>query len=129
MSSQFDATASMLGYLFQVRLALLDSLGRLRAVGSFSVALETFDDVAFQAQGSPLELLQPWRLRPLPGPGLRFAHAGAMSQELRSGTIKCRFADLAPALTQCVRTGEWIRRLEGAPRRGVNQRDGRGNLP
>ena len=43
MSSQFDATASMLGYLFQVRLALLDSLKRLRAFGSFSVTLEPFD--------------------------------------------------------------------------------------
>jgi hypothetical protein len=58
MSSQFDATASMLGYLFQVRLALLDSLRRLRAFGSFSVTFETFDDVAFEKAGSPLELLQ-----------------------------------------------------------------------
>ena len=31
MNSQFDATASMLGYLFQVRVVLLDSLKRLRA--------------------------------------------------------------------------------------------------
>jgi hypothetical protein len=58
MSSQFDATASMLGYLFQVRLALLDSLKRLRTFGSFSVTLETFDDVAFEPAGSPIELLQ-----------------------------------------------------------------------
>jgi hypothetical protein len=58
MSSQFDATASMLGYLFQVRVALLDSLKRLRAVGSFTVTVEALDDVAFQGDGSPLELLQ-----------------------------------------------------------------------
>jgi hypothetical protein len=58
MSNAFDASASMLGYLYQVRLALLDSLRRLRTVGSFSVSLETLDDVAFQAEGTPLELLQ-----------------------------------------------------------------------
>jgi len=58
MSSQFDATASMLGYLYQVRLALLDSLRRLRRLGTFSVSIETLDDVAFEKQGSPTELLQ-----------------------------------------------------------------------
>lgn len=58
MSSQFDATASMLGYLYQVRLALLDSLRRLRRFGTFSVSIETLDDVAFEKQGSPTELLQ-----------------------------------------------------------------------
>lgn len=58
MSSQFDATASALGYLFQVRLSLLDSLRRLKLRGSFSVTIESLDDVAFQTVGSPLELLQ-----------------------------------------------------------------------
>jgi len=58
MSSQFDATASMLGYLYQVRLALLDSLRRLRRFGTFSVTIETLDDVAFEKQGSATELLQ-----------------------------------------------------------------------
>src|SRR5690606_28766613 len=58
MTSQFDATASMLGYLYQVRLALLDSLRRLRRFGTFSVSIETLDDVAFERQGSPTELLQ-----------------------------------------------------------------------
>jgi hypothetical protein len=58
MTSQFDATASMLGYLYQVRLALLDSLRRLRRFGTFSVSIETLDDVAFQGPGSPIELLQ-----------------------------------------------------------------------
>lgn len=57
-SNQFDASASMLGYLYQVRFALLDSLRRLQGFGSFSVSLETLDDVAFETEGAPTELLQ-----------------------------------------------------------------------
>ena len=58
MSNPFDATASMLGYLFQCRLALVDALRRLRYQGSFTVSLETLEDVAFEAEGQPKELLQ-----------------------------------------------------------------------
>lgn len=60
MSSQFDATSSMLGYLYQVRFALLDSLRRLRAFGSFKVLIETLDDVAFETTSgaSALDVLQ-----------------------------------------------------------------------
>lgn len=60
MSTQFDATASMLGYLYQVRFALLDSLRRLRSFGSFKVSIETLDDVAFETTSgaSALDLLQ-----------------------------------------------------------------------
>ena len=58
MSNPFDATASMLGYLFQCRLALHDAIRRLKRDGSFSVAIETLDDVVFEADGSPTELLQ-----------------------------------------------------------------------
>jgi hypothetical protein len=53
MTIQFDATASMLGYLFQVRVALLDSLKQLRAVGSFTVSVEALYDVAFQSTCLP----------------------------------------------------------------------------
>lgn len=58
MSNSFDATASMLGYLFQCRLALLDSIRRLKQQGSFTVSIETLDDVAFESDGNPTEILQ-----------------------------------------------------------------------
>lgn len=58
MSNPFDATASMLGYLYQCRVALLDALRRARVTGSFTVAIETLDDVVFDAVGTPKELLQ-----------------------------------------------------------------------
>ena len=48
----------MVGYLYQVRLALLCSLRRLRADEDFQVSLEFLDDVAFEAHGRPAELLQ-----------------------------------------------------------------------
>jgi hypothetical protein len=43
--STFNAGASMLGYLYQVRVALLWAIRQSR-VGDFSVSLETLDDVA-----------------------------------------------------------------------------------
>jgi hypothetical protein len=54
----FSAAASALGYLFQCRYALYESLRKLRAVSDFSVSIETFDDVVFEANGTSLELLQ-----------------------------------------------------------------------
>ena len=42
--STFNAGASMLGYLYQVRVALLWAIRQSR-VGDFSVSLETLDDV------------------------------------------------------------------------------------
>jgi hypothetical protein len=56
--TDFSATDSVLGYLYQVRLALLCSLQRLAKDQIFSVYLETLDDVVFDSEGSPLELLQ-----------------------------------------------------------------------
>jgi hypothetical protein len=56
--SVFSATDSVLGYLYQIRLALLSSLQRISRDESFSVYLETLDDVVFENNGSPLELLQ-----------------------------------------------------------------------
>lgn len=64
MSSSFDgptdfsATDSVLGYLYQVRLALLSSLRRLSRDVSFTIYFETLDDVVFQEAGTPVELLQ-----------------------------------------------------------------------
>lgn len=48
----------MLGYLFQCRVALLDAVRRLKEQESFRVTIETLDDVAFETDASPTELLQ-----------------------------------------------------------------------
>lgn len=57
-SNQFSAADSALGYLYQTRLALLWSLKRLKGGSDFVVSLETMDDVTFEANGRPDELLQ-----------------------------------------------------------------------
>jgi hypothetical protein len=56
--SDFSATDAALGYLYQVRLALLSSLKRLAKDEVFAVYLETLDDVVFERDGSAPELLQ-----------------------------------------------------------------------
>ena len=48
----------MLGYLYQCRVALVDSIRRLKSEGSFSVELETLDDIVFYTEGTPTEILQ-----------------------------------------------------------------------
>jgi hypothetical protein len=53
----FNAGASMLGYLYQVRVALLWAIRRSRA-GDFSVSVETLDDVSFESNGDPIAVLQ-----------------------------------------------------------------------
>lgn len=55
--SAFSATAPALGYIYQVRLALCESLSRLRTGEAFSVSIETLDDVSFDT-GKARELLQ-----------------------------------------------------------------------
>ncbi|XYI00001.1 ABC-three component system protein [Sorangium sp. So ce1128] len=58
-STSFSAADSALGYLYQVRVGLLWSLRRLKAGGSFLVALESLDDVTFETKtGTAQELLQ-----------------------------------------------------------------------
>lgn len=59
-SSPFSAADATLGYLYQVQVALLWSLQRLKEKGaSFAVSLETLDDVTFErTNGSPTDLLQ-----------------------------------------------------------------------
>ena len=54
----FSAAPSALGYLYQCRYALLAALRRLREGTDFGVSLETLDDVVFQREGAPSELLQ-----------------------------------------------------------------------
>lgn len=58
-SGQFSAVDSAMGYLYQVRVALLWALRRLPASAEFFVSLETLDDVTFESiDGTPQDLLQ-----------------------------------------------------------------------
>jgi hypothetical protein len=55
----FSAADSLIGYLYQMRVALLWSLQRLPAGTDFIVSVETLDDVAFETKGgTPQELVQ-----------------------------------------------------------------------
>ncbi|SMF72965.1 ABC-three component system protein [Pseudobacteriovorax antillogorgiicola] len=59
MSSSFSATDAALGYLYQVRVALFLSLNKLKQEDTFTVSIETLDDVTFGTNaGTPTELLQ-----------------------------------------------------------------------
>jgi hypothetical protein len=55
---QFSAVDSALGYLYQVRCALLWSLQRLKKEPIFDASIEILDDVAFESNGTVQELLQ-----------------------------------------------------------------------
>lgn len=55
--STFNAAPSMLGYLYQVRVALLWAIRQSR-VGDFTVSVETLDDVSFEVDGDPVAVLQ-----------------------------------------------------------------------
>ena len=58
-ASNFAAVDATLGYLYQVRSALLWTLQRLKTDPEFLVGIETLDDVAFETTGGePTELLQ-----------------------------------------------------------------------
>jgi len=57
-TDQFSAADPALGYLYQVRCALLWSLQRLKEEANFETSIETLDDVAFEANGEPIALLQ-----------------------------------------------------------------------
>lgn len=60
-SDQFDASASMLGYLYQIRYALLIALNKLHEIDDPDdgiISLEKLDDVAFEEGGVPKGLLQ-----------------------------------------------------------------------
>jgi hypothetical protein len=57
-TTSFSAADPALGYLYQVRLALLWALRHFKDNAEFSVALETLDDVSFETKGTAAELLQ-----------------------------------------------------------------------
>lgn len=54
---KYSAIAPALGYLYQVRIALFESLKRLRVEEDFLVSIESLDDVTFET-GDAIELLQ-----------------------------------------------------------------------
>ena len=54
----FDASASAAGYLYQARLALALSLRHVNGTPGIEVSIEQLDDVAFESDGTPFELLQ-----------------------------------------------------------------------
>jgi hypothetical protein len=57
--AQFSAADPSLGYLYQIRLALLWTLRRLKTAPDFLVGIETIDDVTFETTGGdPTDLLQ-----------------------------------------------------------------------
>ncbi len=56
--SKYSAASSLLGYLYQCRLALLETLKRLKTNPSVAVAIETLDDVVFETNGTPAEIIQ-----------------------------------------------------------------------
>lgn len=56
--SKHSAAESMLGYLFQCRFALFEMLSRFKNDPQLSIAVETLDDVTFEKDGIPLEIIQ-----------------------------------------------------------------------
>jgi hypothetical protein len=56
--NRFSAAGSALGYIVQVEYALLLALQKMDDDVSFRVSLETADDIAFEYEGSPVELWQ-----------------------------------------------------------------------
>lgn len=53
-----EASASATGYLYQCRIALLNGLHAIPINPTLEISIERFDDVAFEREGSPLELIQ-----------------------------------------------------------------------
>ena len=53
-----SAAQSTAGYLYQGRLALLEALRYVNSDSGIEIAVEKFDDVSFERDGTPLELLQ-----------------------------------------------------------------------
>lgn len=58
MTSKFDATPSMLGYLYQCQYALLYALRKSKSKPTASLSIERFDDIAIEEGDGPTELLQ-----------------------------------------------------------------------
>ncbi len=53
-----EASASAAGYLFQCRYALYAGLRAIPNAPQLEISIEKFDDVGFEVQGEPTELIQ-----------------------------------------------------------------------
>lgn len=53
-----NASASLIGYLYQARYALLRGLEESRKHPSHALSIEKFDDVSFEEDGHPVQILQ-----------------------------------------------------------------------
>src|ERR1700733_1730956 len=53
-----DASPSATGYLFQCRYALLIGIQAIETSPNIAISIEKFDDVAFESNGDPLQLIQ-----------------------------------------------------------------------
>jgi hypothetical protein len=58
IDSQHTASAPATGYLFQCRYALLRAIEAIPESPELEISIEKFDDVAFEAHGLPVELIQ-----------------------------------------------------------------------
>ena len=56
--TQYSASASLLGYIYQCRLALLEALKRLKSDPNIAVAIETLDDVVLKKTEHPQTLFR-----------------------------------------------------------------------
>lgn len=56
--SMYSASASLSGYLYQCRYALLEALRRIKRQVDFSISVETLDDVVFETDADIIEILQ-----------------------------------------------------------------------
>ena len=52
------ASASATGYLFQCRCALLAGLRAIPDAPQLAISIEKFDDIAFEEDGEPIQLIQ-----------------------------------------------------------------------
>lgn len=63
-TNKYSASASMLGYIYQARYALLLLLRRNKVDAGAALSVEKFDDVAFESMGTPDELYQTKHCKP-----------------------------------------------------------------
>lgn len=119
--STFGAGASMVGYLYQVRIALLWAIRRSR-ISNFTVSIETLDDVSFEVGGEPAAVLQAKHslngaanltdLSPELWKTLRVWMVGLASGEIPHGTARFLIATAeAPVGSACAELG-----IEGTTR-------------
>lgn len=55
---EFSAADSIMGYVFQFQYALVEGLRKLKKNIDFDISIETLDDVVFESEGTPLELIK-----------------------------------------------------------------------